>query len=339
MNESGEQNGNFSYLDRGIRELDSGNIEAAIAAFLKAIEASPDDPRPYRNLGIAYELLRDFEKAGEAYKKALELDPSNAADMNNLAGVSRRLGNARDAALLYESAIASDPLYVEPYLNIARMFMEINAFAKAEPYLRKILEIERDNAETLNLLGVVANVTKRSEEAVGHFREALRRDANQSAFFSNLGAALRNVGDFKRAMLAFEKAAELSPNNLSTMNNLGLLYRETGNLDKAEYFLCRAAEFYPENPFPHYNLAELAIQKEDYSSALDHLKRYITLVPLDIDTLFKTCGIARMADRLDDAVEEMKSFLRETEPEDQRRETVQEWLWATEVKKNSAKWK
>lgn len=331
MNDNAAQDGKDYYLNLGIRELDSGNIEDAIEAFLKAVETNPGEPRLYRNLGIAYELLKDFQKARESYEKALELNPSSAPDMNNLAGVSQRLGYNRDAAFLYESAITSDPLYVEPYMNIARLFMEINAFTKTEPYLRKILTIEPGNTEALNMLGIITNVTRRSEEAVGHFQEALRRDANQWTFFSNLGAALRNTGDLKRAVIAFEKALELSPNNLTTMNNLGLLYRETGNLEKAAYFLRRAAEFYPENPFPHFNLAELSILKADYSAALDYLKRYISLVPLDIDTLFKTCGIARMADRLNDATGEMESFIRETEPGDKRRDTVKRWLAMTKA--------
>jgi Flp pilus assembly protein TadD len=331
MADDSEQNGKEYYLNLGIRELDSGNIEGAIEAFRKAIEANPADPRPYRNLGIAYELLKDFQKAREVYEKALELNPASASNPNSLADVTHRLGYNRDAAFLYESAIASDPLYVEPYMNIARLFMEINAFTKAEPYIRKILDIEPGNADALNLLGIITNVTRRSEEAVGHFQEALRCNANQSMFFSNLGAALRNIGDLKRAIIAFEKAAELSPNNLSTMNNLGVLYLDTGALDRAEYFLRRAAEFYPENPFPFFNLAELSIRKADYSTALDHLKRYISLVPLDLDTLFKTCGIARMADRLKDAVEEMKSFIRETDSGDPRRKTVRAWLAMTKA--------
>ena len=67
MADDSAQDGKDYYLNLGIRELDSGNIEGAIVAFLKAVETNPGDPRPYRNLGIAYELLKDFQKARESY--------------------------------------------------------------------------------------------------------------------------------------------------------------------------------------------------------------------------------------------------------------------------------
>ncbi|MFC1561312.1 tetratricopeptide repeat protein [Candidatus Latescibacterota bacterium] len=322
------------YFDLGIRELDSGNFDKAIRAFEKAIHKNPNDPRLYNNLGIAYELTQDFEKARSAYEKAIEINPEDSSVLNNLAGLSLLEGKPHDAALLYDSAISADPLYIEPYINIARMFIEMREFSPAEPYVRKVLEIEPDNAEALNLLGVITSVTKRSEEAVLHFQNAIKSDANQYSVFSNLGAALQKIGDKKRAIIALEKSYELNPNNLSIMNNLGVLYRETGNYDKAKYYFNRAIEFYPENPFPYINIAELYIRIEEYDRALDNLKKYSSLVPLDMDTLFKTCGIARMADRLADVIEEMKNFLKESDSSDSRVKVIKKWLKTVKSKKS-----
>ena len=235
-------------------------------------------------------------------------------------------GKPKDAVFLYDSAISSDPLYIEPYMNIARMFIEMREFSSAEPYVRKILEIESGNAEALNLLGVITSVTERSKEAVKHFQDAIKSDANQYLVLSNLGTALQNIGYNKRAVIAFEKAFELNPNNLSIMNNLGVLYREMGHFDKAKYFFKRAIEFYPENPFPFLNFAELYIEMEEYDKAMDNLKQYSSLVPLDMDILFKTCGIARMANRLAEVIHEMQSFIKEADPSDPRADTIKNWL-------------
>jgi len=314
------------YFNLGIRELDSGNFEKAIRAFEKAIHKNPGDPRIYNNLGIAYEFTHDYEKARSAYEKAIEINPQNSSILNNLAGLSLLEGKPHDAALLYDSAISANPLYIEPYMNIARMLIEMREFSLAEPYVRKVLEIKPDNAEALNLLGVITSVTKRHEEAVKHFQDAIKSDANQYSVFSNLGAALQKIGDKKRAVIALEKSYELKPNNLSIMNNLGVLYREIGDFEKAKHFFNRAIEFYPDYPFPYLNIAELYIEIEEYDSALDNLKKYSSLVPLDMDTLFKTCGIARMANRLVDVTEEMQNFLKETDSSDSRVKTMKKWL-------------
>jgi len=314
------------YFELGIRELDSGNIDKAICAFKRAIKANPDDPRPYSNLGIAYELIKDYEKARGAYENAIKINPNNPSTLNNLAGLSLLEGQPYEAFSLYDSAISSDPLYVEPYLEISRLFMELRDLPRAEVYVRKVLDIEPDNVEALNLIGVITNLTERSEEAVEHFQGALKKNADQYSVLSNLGTALRNSGELKRAIIAFEKAGELNPNNLTILNNLGVLYRETGQLDRAENLLSQAIESYPENPVPYFNRAELYIEKCEYGQALENLKYYISLVPLDMDNLFKTCGIARMADRLIEVTQEMQSFIEEADPSDPRVSVVKKWL-------------
>ena len=323
--ESYNRNDKDYYFELGIHELDSGNFKEAIRAFKKGIHINPDDTRLYNNLGIAYELTKNYEKARETYEKALQINPKNSSTLNNLAELSLNEGNPEDAAFLFDSAISSDPLYIEPYLNMAKMFIEMRKFSTAEPYLRKILEIESLHTEALNLLGIITTVTERSEEAVKHFQDAIKSDANQYSVFSNLGTALRGIGDKKRAIIAFEKASELNPNSITTMNNLGVLYRETGNYEKAQYYFNRAIEFYPDNPFPYLNLAELYISQDEYYKALDNLKKYSKIVPLDIETLFKTCGIARMANRLEEVTDEMHTFLQEADPSDVRIETVKKW--------------
>ncbi len=314
------------YFELGNRELDNGNIDNAVRAFKTAINLNPRDPKPYSNLGMAYELKREYQKARKAYEKALEINPKNLSTINNLAGLSLLDGNSGEAMALYDASIASDPLYVEPYLNLARFFLESRDLDSAEVYLRRVLDIEPENVEALNLIGVVTNLTERSEEAVGHFQDALRKNANQSSVLSNLGAALRNIGDLKRAIIAFEKANELKPGSATILNNLGLLYRETGDSARAEELFLDAIGRLPENPFPYFNIAELYISMDRYDEAVEHLKKYIHLVPLDMDNLFKTCGIALLAGRLEDVVPEMRSFIEEAEPEDPRKTVVERWL-------------
>lgn len=315
-----------SHFERGIAELEKGNIPEAISALKMAASDNPNDPRIYNNLGIAYELMKDYTNARKAFRKALELNPYNSAILNNLAELSRSEGKQNDAIELYASAIASDPMFVEPYLNVARLFLDLSEFKLAEPYVRKSIEIEPDNAEAHFMLGIIANITDRSEEAITHFQVALKHDTEQPSVLTNLGTAFRGTGDANRAIIAFEKAAELSPGHLSALNNLGLLYRETGRADKAEEILTLSAKMHPENPIPLYNLAELAIAFEDYDKALDYLKKYTALVPLDLDTLYKTAGIARMTDRLAEAIQAMETFVLEAKPDDKRVGTIRTWL-------------
>ncbi len=72
MSETPDANKKEYYFELGIRELDAGNLDKAIEAFLQAILYDPTDPKSYSNRGIAYELSRDYEKAREAYDRFAE---------------------------------------------------------------------------------------------------------------------------------------------------------------------------------------------------------------------------------------------------------------------------
>jgi Tfp pilus assembly protein PilF len=107
------------------------------------------------------------------------------------------------------------------------------------------------------------------------------------------------------------------------------LYKELVDIDKAEYFFNRAISLFPENPFPYLNLADLQVSQGKYTEALVNFKKYLVIVPLDMDTIYKICGIARLADKLEDTVGEMKTFIEETDSTDERIFIVKKWLEMT----------
>src|SRR3989339_1670364 len=129
------------FFEIGIRKLDSGDIKGAISSFKKAIRINPKSQKLYNTLGIAYELSKNYELARKSYEKALEIKPSDAAVINNIGGLSVTEGNLEDAASMFDKSILTDPLYIEPYMNMARMYIEMVKYTDAEPYLKKVLEI------------------------------------------------------------------------------------------------------------------------------------------------------------------------------------------------------
>jgi Flp pilus assembly protein TadD len=92
----------------GLALLSTGQPEAAIAEFEKAIDLG-DDYRLYNSIGVAYDMLGDHEAAQTYYHSALRLAPANLDITNNL-GLSLVLeGRYQDGISLLEQA-AADPM-------------------------------------------------------------------------------------------------------------------------------------------------------------------------------------------------------------------------------------
>src|ERR1041384_941005 len=63
------------FISQGLKALDAGNSDAAVASFSKAIAADPADYSAHFNLALAYSISNQDALAIPEYKKTLELHP------------------------------------------------------------------------------------------------------------------------------------------------------------------------------------------------------------------------------------------------------------------------
>lgn len=82
-----------------------GDIQASLSAILKSIEISPTRGA-YRDLGLTYYYLGDYEKATEAYETAVELGPDDHWSWGNLAQIYLFLDDHEQAQQALDRAIA-----------------------------------------------------------------------------------------------------------------------------------------------------------------------------------------------------------------------------------------
>src|SRR5258706_9173589 len=93
-------------------------------------------------------------------------------------------------------------------------------FREAETVLLQILAVYPDQADTLQLLGIVTHNLGRGRTGIELVRRAI--DLNPAAqFYCNLGVMLAGQGDTQPALDAFRKAVELQPNLPDAHNNMG----------------------------------------------------------------------------------------------------------------------
>jgi tetratricopeptide (TPR) repeat protein len=204
-------------------------VNAGPAAIERIQEQFLDD---YSYVRAADEFYQSGEVEGAVrqYRKALELNPNNVK-------AHQRLG-----FLLYQAQ---------------------GRFAEGMAHSAAALRLDPNNARAHYDLGVALLQQRRPEEAIGHFRAALRgtpedggKVYNRADIRHNLGMALYLTGDFQEAAAQLSEAARLDPDNAGVHYGLALVLAALGKIDE---------------PLEHYTRAVQLQPEVDRSAALHHL--------------------------------------------------------------------
>ncbi|MFO0555554.1 MAG: tetratricopeptide repeat protein [Polyangiaceae bacterium] len=149
----------------------------AIQVLDKALKQAPGDPKLLTNLGVAYALSGERDKAKKAYEDALQHDDS--AELHFAL-----------AALLFEEKLADQAL----------------------PHLLKAAAGFQDDADRLAAIGVMLGPAKAYSDCVKVFNRAIELKANVSEFWVRRGLCKHELKKELDASKDFERAIKLDPN-------------------------------------------------------------------------------------------------------------------------------
>jgi len=201
----------------------TAKIAAAMQPVLYAAESSRVDAKKTQDLDAWDLFLRAREFAHRGTKEAIETAQTTAAAA--LAMDPKSSGAARVlAGCLYQKVISG--------------WSEDRGgdFAQALSYAESALEIDHDDAETRQILGLIYLGFRRFDEALAELRLAIELNPNYAQGYVSLGTCYNYLGEPEKALPLFDKAIEISPRDLSLTfwrctQSLGLML--TGAYDKA----------------------------------------------------------------------------------------------------------
>ena len=148
------------------------------------------------------------------------------------------------------------------------------ALNEAEQLYRQILETAPDNADVLNLLGLIAQTKGLHNEAVGYFYRAAASAPRHFPIFFNLGISLSAVGRPIEAIEAYKKALQLKPDLKEAFLGLGNTYWQLNRTEEAAEAFENALKIDKNYSDAAVNLAEIqnnetALQKLAQQHPLD----------------------------------------------------------------------
>ncbi len=205
------KNNNVAHTNLGLRLLESGKTDEAIAHFLEAIRGHPRDKHAQCNLGNAYRQKNDLPKAIYHYEKALSIDPK----------------------------------YVNANYNLANVYLELNKLDLCEKYFLKAIERDKQHYRAHLNLATAYSMMGKSGEAIAHFRESIKTQPDQPRAYYGLGMEYLRLEGLEQAELNFKRALQIKPNYEQAHYRLGMIMMRRKNYDEAIRYLSRALEINP----------------------------------------------------------------------------------------------
>ena len=131
----------------------------------------------------------DWQGASDDLDRALAIDPANEWALNTRAILARTLGRASESVEYQRRAVDRDPLNAFTTTNLASLLAADGRLAEARELIRHSLEISPGSKNAARVLGYIALLEGKGEEALGEFERI-----PEPARSAGIAAALHSLG-------------------------------------------------------------------------------------------------------------------------------------------------
>jgi Tfp pilus assembly protein PilF len=148
-----------------------------------------------------------------------------------------------------------------------------------------VLQATKDNYLAHNNLGTALAADGKYEEAIAHYREAIKINPTFTITHFNLGAFLAAQGRNEEAIAHYLAAIKINPNYDDAYYNLANLYMKQGKIAEAIDNYRQAIKINPGHADAHCNLADVFVQQNKIDQAIEHFREAARITPSSFTAL------------------------------------------------------
>jgi len=159
------------------------------------------------------------------------------------------------------------------WMRASREFYKAGDLPEAERASRKALELNPDNAAAHAALGAVLGLQRRTDEALGHLRAAVRLDSTDIPTRYNLGVTLAATARLDSAREQFRAVIRLQPGDTLARERMGSLFRAEGRTDSALAYFRAVIRQAPGLPSGHHGAGSVLQDRGENARAAVEFRR------------------------------------------------------------------
>ena len=276
----------YAYNLKGDALRLQGNEAAAIGAYKKAIEISPENLAPYANLAAIYESRKDFELALDAYKTILSINPDSEQTLLKVADMYLETGKYNDAISHYyklNNNLRTEGVkgLASAYYGLAMDAANKSSFSsdvkllEAYKFLDKAIQANPGDLELYLAKAKISSLINHPGESMESLNVVLSRPVYTIDDLLVKGDAYSALGDYKAAAKQYN-AAISNARSLNQKLYLGEIFTFNKQFDEAQTVLSDLLRYDSANIIAQNNLAYINKSRE-YANAQVKSARYFRI--------------------------------------------------------------
>lgn len=194
-------------------------------------------------------------------------------------GTWRQAGVYENPSRIWIDTIKKNPASWLARNNLGFILAKQGKFDEAVAHYRTAIKLKPDLEEAHNNLGIALVGQGKPDEAILHYREAVRLKPDYANAYSNWGLALAGQGKLGEAVLCYREALRLKPGATETHNNLGIALARQGKFDEAVAHYRAALKMQPDFAQAYSNLGVTMASMGRFDEAVEYLNSALKIVP------------------------------------------------------------
>lgn len=184
------------------------------------------------------------------------------------------------AMLSYHEALIYDQNSSDLFLALGRDYFRVGKDETAYYLLRRVIELNPDELEALEILGRIYTDWQHYTLAEGTFQSIIQKDSTYLNAYYHLGLIYLQRNDYQRAVRMFEQIRALEPiPNPQVLLSLGDLYLDNNDAENAMSVYEQLAEQEPTEGLGHLGMGLTLESQGDTARAVDHYVKALHLSP------------------------------------------------------------
>jgi tetratricopeptide (TPR) repeat protein len=184
----------------------------------------------------------------------------------------------RDTETLWAHVIKTDPGGSYGHYNLAREIARKGRYQDAMRHYREALRIRPDDADSHNNLGLLLALTGQFDLSLAELQRAVQVDPRYAKGYFNLGRVLAWRGDLEGATENFRKALHLKSDQVEIYLALGAVLIRQGRLTEAGERFKEAIRVKPDSADAHTALARWLAGQNEKEQAAKHYEEALRLI-------------------------------------------------------------
>jgi tetratricopeptide (TPR) repeat protein len=219
---------------RGLVAARDEQTQDARKHYNEAIKTAQGDyPEAWFNLGLLERHAGNLEAAIAAYQKAIGARPKYLAAMNNLGLALAAAGQSLQAEATYQQAVAIDAKYAPAWKNLARLYSHKSRYPEAINALQRAVDARPGDLGAARRLAAAKLSAGDVPAALRQFRNVLDRAPQDSRAWVGLSQAQAKSGQREAAQQSVERALQIDPDSVSALRQRAALLLAGGALARA----------------------------------------------------------------------------------------------------------